>query len=30
LLAEERGVIVPFQNPDAIAEQCFALLENDA
>jgi hypothetical protein len=31
LLAEKRGVIVPFENPDAIAEAVFsALLENDA
>jgi len=30
LLAEKRGVIVPFDNPDAIAEEVLALLENDA
>ena len=30
LLAEKRGVIVPFQNPDAIAEAVLALLENNA
>ena len=30
LLAEKRGVIVPFENPDAIAEAVVALLENDA
>ena len=30
LLAEKRGVIVPFDNPIAIAESVLALLENDA
>ncbi|MGA8042425.1 MAG: glycosyltransferase family 4 protein [Terracidiphilus sp.] len=30
LLAEKRGVIVPFENPDAIGEAVLALLENDA
>jgi glycosyltransferase involved in cell wall biosynthesis len=30
LLAEKRGVIVPFENPDAIAEAVITLLENDA
>jgi len=29
LLAEKRGVIVPFQRPDAIAEAVLALLENN-
>lgn len=30
LLAEKRGVLVPFESPDAIAEATIALLENDA
>ncbi len=30
LLADKRGVIVPFDNPGAIAESVVALLENDA
>ena len=30
LLAEKRGVIVPFQSPDAIAETVLGLLENNA
>ena len=30
LLAEKRGVIVPFDSPDAIAEAVQGLLENDA
>lgn len=29
MLAEDRGRIVPFQNPDAIAEQIIDLLDND-
>ena len=29
LLAENRGVLVPFENPDAIAEAVVNLLEND-
>jgi glycosyltransferase involved in cell wall biosynthesis len=29
LLAEKRGVIVPFENPDAIAEAVLRLLDND-
>jgi glycosyltransferase involved in cell wall biosynthesis len=29
LLAEDRGVIVPFENPDAIAEAVIRLLDND-
>jgi glycosyltransferase involved in cell wall biosynthesis len=29
MLAEGRGRIVPFRNPDAIAEQVISLLEND-
>jgi glycosyltransferase involved in cell wall biosynthesis len=29
MLAEGRGRIVPFRNPDAIAEQIIALLDND-
>jgi glycosyltransferase involved in cell wall biosynthesis len=29
MLAEDRGRIVPFRNPDAMAEQIIALLEND-
>jgi glycosyltransferase involved in cell wall biosynthesis len=29
MLAEERGRIVPFQNPDAMAEQIVDLLDND-
>lgn len=30
LLAEKRGVIVPFDSPDAISEAVLTLLENDA
>lgn len=30
LLAENRGVIVPFENPDAIAEAVLTMLESDA
>ena len=30
LLAEKRGIIVPFESPDAISEAVLALLENDA
>lgn len=30
VLAEGRGILVPFKNPDAISEQVIYLLENDA
>ncbi len=30
LLAEKRGILVPFQNPHAISEAVIGLLENDA
>jgi glycosyltransferase involved in cell wall biosynthesis len=30
LLAEKRGIIVPFEKPDAISEAVLALMENDA
>src|SRR6185369_10795634 len=30
LLAEERGVLVPFDDPDAIADSAIGLLENEA
>ncbi len=30
LLAEKRGIIVPFMSPDAISDAVLALLENDA
>ena len=30
LLAEKRGIIVPFKSPDAISDAVLALLENDA
>ena len=29
MLAEGRGIIVPFKNPDAMAEQIIDLLDND-
>ncbi len=29
MLADDRGVIVPFKNPDAIAKQIIDLLDND-